>query len=166
MTEKPPEDPADHAEDFAHRWVDRLEIAVEGRMHALNIPEDQIGSSDYEHGVPWRTFFPHERDGGGNSPGGRINVDSGVLNPRWHDEVIGPQAQSVWEKARLRDRIDSAIAHEFEEAEAGGSHDLAVENAPDTALPIGEKVRELLRAIRAGEQQHRSTHGGDPIPLP
>jgi hypothetical protein len=25
MTEKPPSDPADHAEDFAHRWADPLD---------------------------------------------------------------------------------------------------------------------------------------------
>ena len=76
-----PADPADHAEDFAHRWVDRLENATEGRMHALHIPEEQIGSSDHLRSVAWRVFFPHERDGGGNGTGGRLNVDCGVLNP-------------------------------------------------------------------------------------
>src|SRR5258707_13476947 len=105
----PPPGPADHAEDFAHRWVDRLENVVEGRMHALGIPEEQIGSSDYQHGVAWRTFFPHERDGGGVSAGGRINVDSGVLNPEWNAEGIGPQAQARWAKSRLRHRIAATI---------------------------------------------------------
>ena len=74
-------DSADHAEDFAHRWADRLENAVEGRRHALGIPEGQIGARDHERGVVWRTFFPHERDGGGLATGGRISVDSGVLDP-------------------------------------------------------------------------------------
>jgi hypothetical protein len=30
-----PADPADHAEEFAHTWVDRLEVYVEERMRAL-----------------------------------------------------------------------------------------------------------------------------------
>ena len=93
-------------------------------------------------------------------------MDSGILNPRWHAESIGLEAEALWEKARLRDRIDAAIAHEFEEVKAEGSHDLAVENAPETALPINEKVRELLRAIREGERRYRPTRGGDSIPLP
>jgi hypothetical protein len=41
-----------------------LENFVEGRMHVLDIPEHQIGSSDHKHGVAWRTFFPHEGNGG------------------------------------------------------------------------------------------------------
>ncbi len=64
VPDKPPSHPADHAEEFAHTWVDRLENHVEGRMHALDIPEEQIGSSDHERGIAWRTFFPDERDGG------------------------------------------------------------------------------------------------------
>ncbi|MGO9809193.1 MAG: hypothetical protein ACLP53_00060 [Isosphaeraceae bacterium] len=86
-----PADPAAHAVDFANRWVDRLENFVEGRMHAMDIPERQIGSSDHKHGVPWRTFFPNEGSGGGISPGGRINVDSCILNPDLMKH-LGPQA--------------------------------------------------------------------------
>ena len=37
--------------------MDRLESFVEGWMHALDIPEHQIGSSGHKHGVPRRTFF-------------------------------------------------------------------------------------------------------------
>jgi len=52
-----PTDPAEHAADFAARWVDQLENFVEGRMHALNVPEHQIGASEHKNRVAWRTFF-------------------------------------------------------------------------------------------------------------
>ena len=39
-------------------------------MHAIGIPEKQIGSSDHLGLVAWRVFFLHERDGGGNGTGG------------------------------------------------------------------------------------------------
>ncbi len=143
---RPPDDPADHAEEFAPTWVDRLENSVEGRMHALDIPEEQIGSSDHEYGVVWRCFFPYERTGGGNATGGRISVDSGVLNPKLNAAEMGPKARAIWEKSRLRDRIDATIVHEYEEA-ARGSHEAAVAASPDTLLPLGEKARHLLRVI-------------------
>lgn len=120
-------------------------------MHELEIPEDQIGSSDYARGVPWRVFFPNESTGGGNTPGGRISVDSGVLNPRLNAAMNDESAQIVWEKSRLRDRIDAAIAHEFEEARLG-THDEALVAAPVTSLPIGEKARLILRAIANGQR--------------
>jgi hypothetical protein len=145
-------DPADHAEDFAHRWADGLDRYVATRMDELGIPTERIGSSDLLRGVAWRAFFPHERDGGGVATGGRINVDSGVLNPEFNAERIGPRAQALWERSRLRDRIAATIAHEFEEAE-GGSHEYAVEHAPEIDLPIGGRARALLRAIRLGEQR-------------
>jgi hypothetical protein len=148
--ESVPADAAAHAVDFANRWVDRLENFVESRMHALEIPEHQIGSSDHRHGVPWRTFFPHEGSGGGVSPGGRINVDSGVLNPDLMKH-LGSQASGAYTKARLRDRIDSSIVHEFEEAR-WGSHDEAAIRAPDTELPVRRQVHELLKAIAEAEK--------------
>lgn len=49
-------------------------------MEDLGIPDNQIGSPDHN---------PHERDGGGNSTGGRLNVNSGVLDLEFHAEVIG-----------------------------------------------------------------------------
>jgi hypothetical protein len=62
--DRPPTSPAEHAEEFSRRWVDRLENVVEGRMHAPGVPEAQIGTSDHKNRVPWRCFFPDERDGG------------------------------------------------------------------------------------------------------
>jgi len=58
-------DPATHAVDFANRWVHRLVNFVEGPMHRMDIPEHQIASSDHNHGVAWRTYFPQEVNGNG-----------------------------------------------------------------------------------------------------
>lgn len=44
----PPPDHADHAEDFAHRWRDKLEAYCAVRMEELGIPEDMIGQPDYD----------------------------------------------------------------------------------------------------------------------
>jgi hypothetical protein len=161
MSDQPPSDPADHAEDFALRWADWLDQYAALRMEELGIPSGRIGSSDHGHKIAWCAFNPYERDAGGIATGGRINVDSGVLNPRWNAERIGQSASAIWEKARQRDRIDTTIAHE--DIERTGSHDDAVEHAPATDLPIGARARALLRAIRLGEQAIR---GGGSSPDP
>jgi hypothetical protein len=44
MPDQPPSDPADHAEDFAHRWADVLDYLAGDRMTELGIPTDKIGS--------------------------------------------------------------------------------------------------------------------------
>ena len=43
------------------------------------IPTDRIGATKY--GSPHRAFWPEECTGGGNAPGRRLSVDSGVFNP-------------------------------------------------------------------------------------
>lgn len=70
-------------------------------------------------------------------------VDSGVLNP---DLLKGHQGRRLWTKARLRDRIDAAISHEYEELMHGGDHAAAVKAAPRTKLPISDEARRLNRA--------------------
>ena len=74
------------------------------------------------------------------------HLRAGVLNPQLNAEEIGPRASAAWEKARLRDRIDAVIAHEYEESIAG-THEGAEMRAADTALPISDKARRILRAI-------------------
>jgi hypothetical protein len=128
-------------------------------MKELGIPPGRIGSTDHRHGLGISAFNPYERDAGGVSPDGRLNVDSGVLNPEQMSHLASP-APEAWRKARLRTRIDAAIAHEDAEWRAG-SHEAAVEQAPETDLPIGGGARALLRAIRLGEQAAR---GGGPSP--
>ena len=154
-----PADPAEHAVRSAREWQDVAETYVRRRMEELGIPEERIGSSDHRHGLGVTAFNPYERDAGGVSPGGRLNVDSGVLNPEQMSHLASP-APEAWRKARLRTLIDAAIAHEDMEWRAV-THEAAVELAPETDMPIGEKPRTLLRAIRLGEQGFR---GGSPSP--
>ena len=63
------------------------------------------------------------------------------------------KASDAYAKARLRDRMDAGIAHEYEEAKGGGSHQYAFEHAPETELPIRHEARELARKIRDGERR-------------
>lgn len=154
-----PADPAEHARRVAREWNDVAESYARRRMKELGIPEHRIGSSDHRHGLGASAFNPHECDAGGVSPDGRVNVDAGVLNPEQMSHLALP-APEAWRKARLRTRIDAAIAHEDMEW-FSGTHEAAVELAPETDLPIGRKPRALLRAIRLGERGFR---GGGPSP--
>jgi hypothetical protein len=125
-----------------------MDYLVGDRMTELGIPTDRIGSR-----MPGRghsTFMPHERSGGGNDPVGGLTLDSGVFN----SELLGTlPGNEEWAKARLRDRVDAAIAHEYEEARRGGSHVEALRHAPETELPIREGGRRILRAMRPTERQ-------------
>jgi hypothetical protein len=55
---------------------------------------------------------------------------------------------------RWRDRLDQYCTLRMDEL-GTGSHEAAVEFAPETDLPIGGRPRALLRAIRLGEQSIR-----------
>jgi hypothetical protein len=147
-----PADPAEHAADFSRQWRDRIEPEAGRIMREVGIPPERIGSRDIEHGVR-RNFFPRERDGGGISPGGGINLDSGIFNPRPMAH-LGPEARGAWEHASVKVRAKAAIAHEDMEWRTD-SHEMAVELAPETDLNIGAHARKLLRAIRIGEQRRR-----------
>ncbi len=157
MTGPPPSarqvstDPAEHARDFASRYAEPLDYVVSQRMLELGIPSGQIGASSPEHGIQHAAFMPHETGGGGNTPDGRLNLDSGILNPELFKH-LGPEASDAYGKARFRHRVDAGIAHEFEEAKSGSDHEYAVEHAPQTELPIGHEARELARKIREGER--------------
>ncbi len=146
-----PADPAQHAVWSAHEWADVAETYVQKRMRRLGIPEQQIGVRRRERNYRRAAFVPGERDGGGITPDG-INVDSGVLNPELNAEEIGRHAAALWEKARLRDRIDAVIAHEYEES-ITGTHKGAEIRAPDTALPISDHARRIFRTIADRENQ-------------
>ena len=147
-----PTDPADHAADFSRRWRDRLEQEAGRIMERVGISPGRIGGRDIAGGVS-RNFFPDGRDGGGLSPAGGINLDSGIFNPAQMDHW-GPEASAAWAHASARTRAKAAIAHEDMEWRAG-THDAAVELASETDLNIGGKARKLLRAIRLGEQRPR-----------
>ena len=46
MTEKPPEDPAEHAEEFSRRYAEDLDIVAGQNMMDLGIPDDKMGARD------------------------------------------------------------------------------------------------------------------------
>jgi hypothetical protein len=112
----------------------------------------KIGASDRQHGVEWRAFFPREGDGGGNSPGERLNLDSGIFNDDLM-ESVGPHADSSWRRSSVETRAMAVLPHEDIESR-GYTHEEAVEMAPDTEMPITHAARRLLRIIRA-EQRRR-----------
>ena len=117
--------------DSAHRYVEDLDRLIALGMEALGIPSEQIGASDHRHGIAWCAFNPFEKVGGSINPGGRINLDSGLLDDGLLTESYGEGTGRLWAKSRLGDRIDAPIAHEHSEGEAG-THENALKNAPDT----------------------------------
>ena len=149
-----PTEPALHASAVAREWEDVAESYVRKRMRELGIAERRIGAPDYDRGGERRAFLPDDAKGGTNDFAGRIYVDSGVLNPQLNSEALCPEASTLWARSRLRDRIDAVIAHEYEES-GGISHDQVVERVAETALPIGESARRILRSIAEGEKRQR-----------
>jgi hypothetical protein len=141
MTDKSPADPADHAEQFAHRWSDKLEEYCTMRMSELGISTDMNGQPDYDGDGRWMAFNPYGRKGGENTTG--IVLDSGVLNP---DLLKGHKGGRIWPHMRLRDRVDATVAHEYEELRHGGDHAAALKAAARTDLPISDAARRLNRA--------------------
>ena len=85
---------------------------------------------------------PGQNDGCLESSTGVV-VDSGVLNP---DLLNGRKGGRIYPKIRLRDRIDSAIAHEYEELRTG-SHEAALKAAAKTELPISQEARRVCKAM-------------------
>jgi hypothetical protein len=101
-----------------------------------------------------RAFLSEETKGGTNDLASRLYVDSGSLNPMLNAEAIGPAAERVWAKSRLRDRIEAVIAHEDLES-SGMPHDDVVQRVPDTDLPIGVNARKILRSMADGAKRER-----------
>ncbi|WP_165226956.1 hypothetical protein [Aquisphaera insulae] len=136
-----PADPGLHAQQIAREWEDVGESYIRRRMQQVGIPEDQIGQPTFSGDGKWRAFDPNGRAGGANTTG--VVVDSGVLNP---DLLKGFKGGRLWRKMRIKDRIDSAISHEYEELLAGGNHAEAIREAARSRLPISEEARRLNRA--------------------
>lgn len=134
-------DPAEHAVQSAREWHDVGETYVRRRMKELGIPDDRIGAGDAYRGIPPRAFVPDERTGGYITTG--ITVNSGCLNP---DLLKGEKGGRIWPKARLRDRIDAIIAHEWEESKAV-DHVAALKAAAKTGLPVTDGARRILKAM-------------------
>jgi hypothetical protein len=95
MSEKPPPDPADHAQDFARRYAAPLDQYCAVRMQELGIPEDKLGADDLRKNMRWCAFDTEGRSGGHITGG--ITVNSGVLNP----ELLKGKGSRIWRRARL-----------------------------------------------------------------
>ena len=52
----------------------------------------------------------------------------------------------VFAKAKLKDRIDAIIAHEYEEDRLG-SHEASLKHGAKTALPVTDGARRILKAM-------------------
>jgi hypothetical protein len=73
-------------------------------------------------------------------------LNSGVFNSELL--VLHPSStvSSLWGKARLRDRCDAVIAHEYHEGQ-GVSHAEAERRAAQTELPVTDGARRILNAM-------------------
>jgi hypothetical protein len=132
---------AEHASQVAREWEDVVESYVRRRMRELGLPANLIGQPDYGGDGKWRAFDAFEQEGGGNTTG--IVIDSGVLNP---ELFRGKKGGRIYRELTLRERIDAAIAHEYEELRQG-SHAAALKAAATTELPIMPGARRLCVAM-------------------
>jgi hypothetical protein len=136
-----PEDSADHAADFAERYAVALDRYCTIRMQELRIPRDKQGADDLRPYMKRCAFDPYGRDGGGITSG--IVLNSGVLNP---DLLKGKKGGRIWPKARLRDRIDATIAHEWAESQHV-DHEAALKAGARTELPVSDEAKRILKAM-------------------
>jgi hypothetical protein len=145
--------PADIA-DFANRYQESLSRTIGNRMRQVGVPDEMIGVEWW--GVdkgPFVRYHPPQfggniRVGLNGKPG--INVDPAVF------DANAPKMGTLpsWRSARLRDRIDAVIAHEYTEALAPQGvdwHIHAVKNAENTPLTISDRARQILREYRQAE---------------
>jgi hypothetical protein len=149
MTDKPPPDPADHAQDFSYRYAQDLDIVAGQTMMDLGLSNNLMGGRDPERAGEHHSFFPSDREGGTVSRTGQITLDSGMMNP----DLMAPYdeaTQKLWRRTRIRDRAQAIIAHELAEYEYGGDHELALIAGPETTLPISHAARELLKQMERG----------------
>jgi hypothetical protein len=152
MTEPPPSNPADHAEDFSRRYAEDLDIVAGQAMVDLRIPDHQMGARDPDRNREIHSFFPRERTGGSIAPARQITLDSGLMNPDLLAANYDEATQEMWRKTRLIDRAHAIIAHELAEHEYGGDHELALIAGPETKLSISDRARVLLRQMECGRR--------------
>ncbi len=148
--DNPPTDPAEHAQDFAKRYAQDLDIVAGQTMLDLGLTDDQMGARDHERRSEHYCFFPQDAIGGSVNRAGQVTLDSGLMNPELLAEAYDIAAQSAWKHTRLKDRAQAIIAHELAEYDHGGDHELALIAGPETKLPISHAARELLRRMEAG----------------
>jgi hypothetical protein len=151
MPRKPDRRDAEGALAYSIRHAEALDQWAAIFMEKMGIDKDRIGAKDRRNNVEWRAFFPDEQDGGGNSPGQRLNLDSGIFKDDLM-QPMGPRADKAWRRASVETRAMAVMPHEDIESR-GHTHEEAVEMAPDTTLSISHAARELLRIIREEQRQ-------------
>jgi hypothetical protein len=143
-----PDDIEEHARDFARRYWEPLEAIARNRMREVGVPEDRIGMLDVDNHYRLAAFHPNRTTGGEvHYVTGRINLDAGLFVTGLLAEAMPQDVSLLHDKSRACVKMDEIIAHEFEEG-MRGSHEAAVEHAPETSLRIKEEARRLLRAQR------------------
>lgn len=103
MFNKPPPNPADHAQEFSRRYAEDLDIVAGQAMLDLGLSDSQMGGRDPDRGGEHHSFFPADREGGTVSFAGQITLDSGLMNP---DLLAGydDETQRMWRRTRIKDR--------------------------------------------------------------
>jgi hypothetical protein len=144
-----PAEPADHAEDFAHRYAEDLDLVTGQVMVDLGIRNDQMGARDPDRSREHHVFFPRDRSGGSVSPAGQITVDSGEMNPALLNAAFDENRQKLWRQTKLRPRIEAIVAHELAEHEYG-DHEPALIAGAETKLPVSHAATALLRQMERG----------------
>ncbi len=144
-----PADPGLHAQQIAREWKDVAERYVKRRNRDLGIPEGMNGQPDFDGDGHWRAFNPYGRQGGENTTG--VAVNSGVINP---DLIRGHKGGRLWAKARLRDRIDASISHEYEELMHGGDQGGAADETADQRY--GEENQPSAGTVGSGTKASAS----------
>jgi hypothetical protein len=143
-----PDNIEDHAKDFATRYWEPLEAIARKRMREVGVPEDRIGMIDGDFNYRLAALRARQVDRGGvHPPTGGINLDAGIFKPGILEGTMPPEVSLMHDKSRASVNMDEIIAHEYEEG-MRGSHEAAIEHAPNTKLTIKEESRSLLRAQR------------------
>jgi hypothetical protein len=140
--------------DFADRYQVPLSRAIGNRMRRVGIPDEMIGVAWWKVDPgPFVRYQPPQlggniRAGYNGKPG--INVDPAVFDEN------APKVGNLpsWKSARLQDRVDAVIAHEYTEALAPNGVDFhihALKSAENTPLTISDSARQILKEYRQAE---------------
>jgi len=150
MPEKPPSDPAEHAQDFSRRYAEDLDIVAGQAMLDLGLTNHQMGARDPDRMSEHHCFFPEDREGGTVSFVGQVTLDSGLMNPELLTRNYDEATRKLWQRTRIGARAQAIIAHELAEHEYDHDHELALIAGPETKLCISQEARELLRQMERG----------------
>jgi hypothetical protein len=122
--------------DRAIRFEAVFNRAIGDRMRELKIPAEEIGIRNWV-GIDETPFtrFPRTQIGGNANPDLFLNKPRGIALDHGILDKAHPRMKDVpsWAKARVRDRIDAAIAHEYIESKLTPPAHLSGKSAVDWA---------------------------------